>query len=81
MAEQHYVSIGEASKLVGLHLRTLRYLDVRGYVQVGWMKVGDQRVRVYDADAISRLKQIAALMEQGFPPRVAAAKVRQEGIR
>lgn len=76
MGEQnyHWITIGLASRLVGIPVKNLRYLHDRGYVPVTWIEVGDRRVRVYNEATIERLKQIAALIKDGYPPSVAARK-------
>lgn len=74
------ISISEAAKLSGLSPRRLRHLEEYGYIAPGWQEVGGgRRIRVYDEATIQRLKAMADLIRQGFPPRVAAEKATPGG--
>lgn len=76
MDEPEIVTIGTAARLTGLSPRKLRYLEEAGYVTPFLLATpGGRRLRGYDGTTLDRLRRLAELLAQGFPPRVAAAKM------
>lgn len=61
------LSIGEAAKLLGVSLRTLRYYDEIGLVRPS--ETSEAGYRFYDGEALARLQQILFYRELEFPLR------------
>lgn len=57
------ISLTEVSRRTGLSARTLRFWEAQGLVHARRTRAGQ---RVYDADALARLAQVAALKRGGF---------------
>lgn len=57
--------IGEASRLSGVHVETIRYYERRGIVSPSGRTASGRRV--YDAGAVARLRFVRRCRDLGFP--------------
>jgi DNA-binding transcriptional MerR regulator len=68
-------SIAEASDRCGLSPRQIRYLEQRGWIKPGYIKIGGTHQRRFSCQLVKQLSEIAKLRREGFELEAAVTRV------